>query len=749
MIRRGQRLLFLLVAAACCASGCGIPQPFNLDPRSVRLEVRPVEATNQVRTQHVVLATLYDENNVPVRHRKIEWMLSGVGQIVEVDKGHFLHWGHKKTNDYAVSHTANSVERQTRGTDNPNDDFIVNPGQAWCVVSSPVEGDSYITVLAPGIFNWEKRAVTVNIRWADVAWDFPPPAQARGGTEHVFTTKVFKATDRLPLANYRVRYKIIDGPAAFFLPTRTTEFVATSNLDGNAQVAIAQPAPALGVNRVSIEIIRPPDPTAPSGAGVPIAKGETSIEWLAPNVQLQHTGPGLALLGEDVAYDTKIVNAGRIESRSQTLVVPIPDGLQYVRSNPPAFVEGKQLVWALGILPSGGAHNVQAIFRSLRAGAVTCCAQMQTEEGQKDEKCVTTQITSAALKVSVTGPATGLVGTPINYQISVANPGGAPLTKVLLNAKFDPGLESPDGLRELTTSVDNLAPGETRIVPLTAIPRAAGRLGVKVFATSGTISETAEHFVIVGMATMSLSVDGPAKRYKDRPADFVIKVANPSDTPLTNVIVRDKLPAELAFVAASAGGAFSGGEVVWNLGNLGRREERTLTLTTKAATITKTATQSIVATADGGLRKDGAASLEIFGMPALQNKLVDNADPVEVGKKVIYTLEVVNTGALPADGIEVLALVPPQLKIAALKAPAKETIVANQISFAKVDGLQPGQKLVYEFEMEAIKAGDARLRVQISAPVLSGGPVIEEEPTTVVGASDATAPPPPPPPLPK
>src|SRR4051812_44044075 len=39
MIRKGQRLLFLLLAASCCASGCAISQPWNLDPRAVRLEV--------------------------------------------------------------------------------------------------------------------------------------------------------------------------------------------------------------------------------------------------------------------------------------------------------------------------------------------------------------------------------------------------------------------------------------------------------------------------------------------------------------------------------------------------------------------------------------------------------------------------------------------------------------------------------------------------------------------------------------
>src|SRR5438105_3267251 len=58
----------------------------NFDPHAIRLEVRPLESTSPVRTQHVVIATVYDEKGVPRRGRRIEWMLEGAGNIVEVDE---------------------------------------------------------------------------------------------------------------------------------------------------------------------------------------------------------------------------------------------------------------------------------------------------------------------------------------------------------------------------------------------------------------------------------------------------------------------------------------------------------------------------------------------------------------------------------------------------------------------------------------------------------------------------------------
>src|SRR5438128_12575398 len=47
----------------------------NFDPHAARLEVRPVEQTVPVRTQVVLLATVYDEKGKPRRARRVEWML--------------------------------------------------------------------------------------------------------------------------------------------------------------------------------------------------------------------------------------------------------------------------------------------------------------------------------------------------------------------------------------------------------------------------------------------------------------------------------------------------------------------------------------------------------------------------------------------------------------------------------------------------------------------------------------------------
>jgi hypothetical protein len=124
----------------------------NFDPHAVRLELRPLkdvngqDVTNQVRTQHVLIATIYDEKDVPRRSRRVEWMIEGAGSIIEVDEAGVTGGrGYKVNNQYGVSYTAYCESRLSRSGNNKDKrdgDVMIRPGQTWCVISAPVEGDT-------------------------------------------------------------------------------------------------------------------------------------------------------------------------------------------------------------------------------------------------------------------------------------------------------------------------------------------------------------------------------------------------------------------------------------------------------------------------------------------------------------------------------------------------------------------------------------------------------------------------------
>jgi uncharacterized repeat protein (TIGR01451 family) len=752
----------LLAASLCLLSGCfGVTQnpsyfPYLLptgdiiqthakpvgagyyadfDPHAVHLEVRPLESTDPVRTQHVILATIYDEKGQPRRARRVEWMVEGVGNIVEVDEsGYFPGRGYKVDNKYAVSYTSYKEHRITRGNANPNDDFVIRPGQTWCVISSAVEGDSHVTVYAPEIANWDAHKVFVTKHWVDAEWCLPAPAVNNVGTIHAISTNIFRHTDRQPLANYRVRYRILDGPPALFLPDRTPEFVAVSNLSGNAVATLVQAAPQPGINRIGIEIIRPPDPTSPSGAGIVIGQGQTTKEWRGTQIALGLTAPPTGVVNQEIPYTITITNNGQVPTQAITVRDPLPEGTQLVRSEPRPSIEGTQLIWTLGTLPPGGTHTIQLGLKAPRPGPVTNTVSMTTVEGLHDEKSMTTQVGAeqvAQLNVAVSDPGAVMLNTPVTLQIAVNNPGSGPATNTLLSASFDTGLEHTTRANPLNSQLGTIGPGETKTVPLTLTPKQVGSFNVRVTATAdGGLKSEARKTVNVQNARLTLDVKGPTVLYVGQAVTWDITLANPGDVSLANVIVRNQLPAEVTFLNASALGQVVNGQVVWNLGPLAGRESKTLQVTGRCDRIAARALNTAVASADPGIQEQAQSTLEIRGIPAFALEINKMGDPVAVGGKITYRVNVTNTGSLPANQVEVSAIIPSQLKVTATNGPTTPRTEAGKIVFPALDALQPKQVLSYTIEAQGVQPGDARFRVELRAGSLTD-PVTKEESTNV------------------
>jgi uncharacterized repeat protein (TIGR01451 family) len=705
----------------------------NFDPHAVTLEVRPLESTDPVRSQRVVIATIYDENCKPRRDRRVEWMIEGVGNIVEVDESGFGPGrGYKVDNKYAVSYTSYGEHTITRGNANKNDDFTIRSGQTWCVISSPVEGDTHVTVYAPEIFDWDKHKVFVTHHWVDADWVFPRPVADRAGTEQTITTNIFRHTDRQPLANYRVRYKVIDGPPAIFLPSRSAEAIAVSNIDGNALARLVQVTPAYGVNRISVEIVRAPDPTLPSAAGVVVGRGETTVSWLAPAVTITKTAPAAVALGQDIAYTLTISNTGQVESKSQTVRDFIPDTLRFVSANPSPSQEGNQLIWTLGALPPGQQKVIQLVLRSTQLGTVNNRAQVVTEEGTRDEKTATTQITAPQLKLSMTGPATGVINAQFTQQITVSNPGTGPATGIVLSATFDAGLEHESKYNPVELPLGTLAAGETKTVPLVLTPRKTGQLGTRVSGkAAGNLTASAQNTITIQDARLGLSVEGRRAQYVDQPVIWDIRVSNPNDIPVNNVVVKDTLPSEVAFRGASQGATVSGNEVTWRVGPLQPREEKTLRVTTTAAKMTRETINLASASADPGLQAQSLAKIEIRGVPAMRLDVTDTSDPVEVGGKTSYRIVVQNQGTLPAADVKIEAQVPAQMKLVEAKGPSQFQATGRNVVFLPLQSLPAKQTVEYTIEVEALEPGDARFEARLTTLTLPE-PIIAQEATNIL-----------------
>ena len=421
--------------------------------------MRPPDAVLPTHAEQVLIASVVDAAGRPLPGRRVEWTLDGPGAIVAVDEhGRLLESGRKIDNHSAISFTEHfdDVVRRGGGTA----DFTIGRGQSWCVVASVEEGQTHVTAVAPEVGDAYANRVVVTQQWTDADWAPPTPSAGRPGAQQFLGATVLRRGSREPMTGYSVRYRILDGPPAQFLPAQSLDAVVATSSAGVAPVVLSQPAPQMGRNRIGVELL--------GKGGEVVAHGETYADWQGPDLSLAAVFLPTAPVGQEAPLTLTVENAGPVDSGPATVRVTVPDGCKYVRSDPPATPQGQDLVWTLPSALGNGRLTLQAVFQTDHPGPLTARASLTADDGRRDEKTAVCDVTPRPvpqLKVWPNGPATGLVGAPMIYQVQVQNQGTGPATNVVLKASLT-GLEYETGGDDVELRVGTLAAGESRMVAL-------------------------------------------------------------------------------------------------------------------------------------------------------------------------------------------------------------------------------------------------------------------------------------------
>ena len=724
------RCVALMLAAGCALpSGClsgksgyfpDLLPAGEIDPHARRLVLRPEQGTAPVRGSQVFIATVYDEDNKPRRKCRVEWTIEGPGTIVEVGEGGYLPGRGTSGNiRFAFSDTGSSEKRIQRGSD----DFTVGVGQTWCLVTSAVEGETTVAAHCPAIKDGTKNRVDAKIGWVEGDLRFPPPVTARAGGDYALSTTVRATGDRA--AGYRVRYRIVDGPAAALTAgpggevSSVTEAVAPIENDGTGRVHITQPLPAAGTTRIAVEIERP-DPARP-GQFTTVTKGETRVTWEVPHLDVGVSAPKTLGVNQEATVTYSV--SGKAEG-GITLTARVPDEMVIIRTEPKAAIDGPTLIWTLPATPDGKPQTVSAVLRPVRLGSAELTAEGRTADGLTGRGTTSATIAEPKLLVKLDGPATGIAGEAIPFRVTVTNAGDWAAERIRVQGRIDDGLELSAKAGTLDETVAALAAGQSKTIPLPLTARRGGKFKIEVTAGGGNNLTAAPQSATVDVkeAQLSLSVHGPARGYVGQEATWQLVVRNTGDVALNNIVVKATLPAEVAFVKATDGGKASGKQVVWNLGTAPARQERPISVTgtcnnaVAGAKLSATAAASPVSDRGKplGPARPVEAAIEIVGVPALQLSVKDSADPVAVGDKTTYLIRVKNAGTQVARKVEVVADLPDQMRPTRGTGPgAAATVAGQRVTFPALDSLAPGAEASFVVEAAAAIAGDAQCRVQV------------------------------------
>jgi uncharacterized repeat protein (TIGR01451 family) len=535
----------------------------------------------------ILLSGICGKDGMLVTGEPIEWMLSpeSVGQIVQVgDDSKGTSKGFWFTNaseepkvekvgiDFARGRTSREAGIITRGTARRDDDLPIRKGQTWLSLTSPSEGVSKVTVMAPDSDAWDKRRQTATIYWIDASWDFPKPQLVVSGSSATLVTKVLRADGFAPAEGWIVRYRSLNPEMARFLPSyaevseQRVDAYGLAKVDAINMLQPGQITNSNGTALIEIEIVRPPEPSS-NMPDLQIARGTAEVTWNAPDVNLRAAGPEVAVPGQPLAYTATIENVGYLPAENTILSLAIPAGMAIQSTSvPPTRQTATALAWEIGPLGIRQAFDVEVliapssdldariVFEVTHAPSVTKSAVISTLV-QKPQLVLSVQPDPSTTQV--------VVGDVARFNLKLTNTGNQTISDINVILDAQPGLvHVRDGANQVTRRIGFIPAGQTVEVEAQFVVQRDGELGITATAQAiNTVLSTGQAFVRGLPATMKrpqIEVELKASTGANAiPVNteslVVLLVRNSGPIPVRNLIVALKYDPALLPSFASAG----------------------------------------------------------------------------------------------------------------------------------------------------------------------------------------------------
>jgi uncharacterized repeat protein (TIGR01451 family) len=485
-------------------------------------------------------------------------------------------------------------------------------------------------------------------------------------------------------------------------------------------------------------------PEPPLADAAPPRPPAEAADLSPPLVTIRVRVAANAVAGQELEYRILVENRARAPAHHVLVRAGSPAkgdlNADFVRASPEPLPRkpDEEFRWEFGTLAGGASKEIVLVVKPTGGGDVQCCARVAYEHGQ----CVRTRLAGPEVRLKRSGPGGAALNDILTYRIEATNAGPSRADDVVVQEELPPGLEflesdvSTPGDNPLTWKLGALEPGRSRKIEYKVIAKDLGSKTLRgKLLVGGKTADESSVAVLVEQAKLVLEVSGPARRLVGRPTTYQITIANTGSLPATGVRVLSQVPDEpagVAFVSADQGGKLVGNRVEWALGTLRPGERRALQLVLKA---TKAGNLESVVKAEGerGVRAAAETKTEFEAGSGLGMEIDRGAAALEVGKKAVCTVKVVNLGSADATRLALSFTAPEGLKVVGAKGPAAEPRQDGQtVQFAVLEKLAAGAEAAFTVEVEAVKKGPARLRAELTADQTTSGPLRAEEALTVI-----------------
>ncbi len=432
-------------------------------------------------------------------------------------------------------------------------------------------------------------------------------------------------------------------------------------------------------------------------------------------------------LKQEATLKLIVRNTGTSDALNVDVQDELPEGLQYISSQPPMTVTAESHLSArIDILPGGSDRMYTIRVKPTRAAPFDHAATVRFETGCKSR----TRVLEPKLKVDViANPTVGKVlkGQPVEFKVSVTNNGDGPARNVTIRANLTPGLrhessQNSDAPMVYELTLAELGPGQTETLdPLVADAIVGGDQSCSVVASSPDVvpnkddSEVTKTISVVE-PKLKLTLKAPDSRYTDTVADYELSVENPGTAAARKIRVvatlpvngrlTGKLPADAKYDSATR-------RLYWTIAQLDA-QAKPITLPFQVRMGGVGLYEVLAeATGDGGLKGRDRRNTEVMGMPDVDLVVSEAKRVLDVGGTTTFQIRLRNYGTKEATNLQVMANLSKNLKVVQAGGGSKDVKVATQpqdnaVKFDEIPKLGPGKEMVLGI-LVRVEAEDPKL----------------------------------------
>jgi len=272
-----------------------------------------------------------------------------------------------------------------------------------------------------------------------------------------------------------------------------------------------------------------------------VAEAAAETVVTAPRLEFKISAPSSARLGELVPFHFEVKNVGTGEARGVMIRDLIPDGLSHSA--------GHDLEYEVGRLMPGKSKQLTLDLKAGKVGTAINRAVVLAEGGLTTEAKAAIEISGSKVSLSRSGPKRRYMGRQAVFANTLVNESSFAVDGAVLVESIPSGMEFAgasqggqynDGNRTIAWRIDQMAPGETRVVKSRLVARGVGNQTstVRLTVPNGEPVEATSQTEVEGFAAMGVDVTGV-----DGPVDLGEKITlhvnarNKGTVAVTNLVV--------------------------------------------------------------------------------------------------------------------------------------------------------------------------------------------------------------------